>query len=135
MNQNFFDTSIIIKNKKFLESRNKKVGLEEKKNEDKIYMKTCENLMRKDKLKTLDKSHNINFKKILMNFGELKLFRKPLKKYINYKVSEEYYKSIKDNTYNKKKVCSMSSLNKVKENNIVPNSISKSVKLVKKDQL
>ena len=134
LDENFFDTSIIIRNKKIFGSRNKKVSLEEKKNEDKIYMKTCDNLLRKDRFKNLDKSHNFNFKNMLMNSGEFKKFTKPLKKYINYKASEEYYKSTKDDTYNKK-VCSMSILNKVKENNIVPNTISKSVKLIKKDQL
>jgi len=88
---NLFNTST---KKKVFESRNRKVNFEEKKNEDKIYMKTCDNLLRTKKVKIIDKPNIINIKKESINAPKLK---KTLKKLINYKVSEDYFDDIENN--------------------------------------
>ena len=80
--------------KKVYESRNRKVNFEDKKNEDKIYMKTCDNLLRKKKVKILDKPNIINIEKEIINAPKLK---NTLKKLINYKVSEDYFDNIDNN--------------------------------------
>ena len=91
INGNLFNTST---KKKVFESRNRKVNFEEKKNEDKIYMKTCDNLLRTKKVKIIDKPNIINIKKESINAPKLK---KTLKKLINYKVSEDYFDDIENN--------------------------------------
>ena len=88
ISENHFNTST---KKKIYESRNRKVNFEDKKNEDKIYMKTCDNLLRTKKVKILDKPNIINIKKESINVPKLK---NTLKKLINYKVSEDYFDNI-----------------------------------------
>ena len=91
ISENCFNTST---KKKVYESRNRKVNFEDKKNEDKVYMKTCDNLLRRKKVKILDKPNIINIKKESINVPKLK---NTLKKFINYKVSEDYFDNIDNN--------------------------------------
>ena len=125
--EKFFKTSISPK-KNIYESRNKIKQFEEKKNEDNFYMKTFDNyLMKKNKIKFFNSSNN------LMNKPENKRIKKSLKKIINYKVTEDYFKNNEeednnDNNNNDiikiKKNDSIFSLNKIKENDNIPSIIS-----------
>ena len=88
---NYFITS--TKNKVY-ESRNRNTNFEEKKSEDKMHMKTYDNLLKGKKVKIIDIPNIINFKKESINVPKL---QKTLKKLINYKVSEDYFDNIDNN--------------------------------------
>lgn len=96
----FFRTSIYPK-KKANKSRNIKFNIEEKKNDDKIYLRTVYNCSyRKNQL--LEHTQRIigpnNLKTNYMNpQSENKPIKKKPFKLINYKVTEDYFDSIKDN--------------------------------------
>ena len=94
---NFFNTSIFPK-KKNNKSRNIKSIFEEKKNSEYIYMKTYDNnIINSNKLLSADKPFNL---KIIGNKNDKNILNRPLKKLINYKVSEDYFDNNKDNEIN-----------------------------------
>ena len=137
---NFFNTSIYPKkttNKSKNINMHINVNSEEKKNEDKIQMKTLYNYSFKKNKLGLTPGPN-NLKKKVFFQPENKKLKKPFK-LINYKVSEDYFETNKDNkdTYidnTDEKSLSCISKEKEKENENVMSVISTNDKDKEKDK-
>ena len=122
-----FRTSIFPK-KKANKSRNIKFNIEEKKNDDKIYLRTVYNSSHRKNQLLEHTSRTIGPNNLKTNYMNTQPENKPIKKkpikLINYKVTEDYFDSIKDNNTDDLDDQTLSYLSKEKEKENVMSLIS-----------